>query len=106
MHHPPRADLARRRGEALAFLVKQFVRCGPAVPFATGARGPGFYATVAARSLAGVGLIIGERAVARRRLKVVVAEHTALLAEVAKHHPLIFLEQVGQVGVPMISAGA
>lgn len=78
-----------------ALLVEQFIRCSSPVPTAVGARGPGFCIAVAAHSLAGVGLIVGERVGGRRRLEVVAARHTALLAEVARDFPLIFLEQVG-----------
>ncbi|CAN0218339.1 unnamed protein product, partial [Hapterophycus canaliculatus] len=78
----------------LPILAEQFVRQGPPVPSEAGPRGAGLGVAAAAHALAGVGLISGEKRGGRRRAAASAAGHAAVLADVARRMPLVFLEQV------------
>lgn len=93
-HHPSTNEQTKHR-QLLPLLEKQFEECAPPVPSEAGPRGPGFGIVVAAHALAGIGLTVGERgAGGRRRAAATAAGNLALLTDVARRLPLVFLEQV------------
>lgn len=64
-------------------------------PSEAGPRGPGFGVVIAAQGLAGIRLTVGERETGGRLLRAATAaENLALLTDVARRLPLVFLEQV------------
>lgn len=78
----------------LPILADQFVGCAPPIPSEAGPRGPGLGLTAAAHALAGVGFTAGEKGAGRRRYAANAPGHAAVLADVARRMPLVFLEQV------------
>lgn len=77
----------------MPLLIDQFVRCAPPIPSEAGPRGPGLAVAAAAHALAGVGLTAGEKGTGRKRAAASAAAYSAVLADVARRMPLVFLEQ-------------
>ncbi|CAN0298197.1 unnamed protein product [Ectocarpus sp. 12 AP-2014] len=78
----------------LPMLAEQFVIRGAPIPSEAGSRGAGLRLVAAANALAGSGLIVGEKGAGRKRAAASAGGHAAVLADVARRMPLVFLEQV------------
>lgn len=85
-------------------LAEQFVIRGAPIPSEAGSRGAGLRLVAAANALAGSGLIIGEKGAGRKRAAASAGGHAAVLADVARRMPLVFLEQVRSLAGSLAAA--